>query len=122
MAPPLTAEEKTLRARATKLTSSAKWRAKKKGLPFEIDRELVLEKLRSGKCKVSGLPFSYDPAHVGRKRNGFAPSLHRRDCTQGYTRENTMLVCVAANVAISELTHNEFLLLALAILRAHDLA
>lgn len=76
--------------------------ARARQLPVEItlaDVEAMWD-ANSGRCALSGIPFDF--ARRGRRRRPFAPSIDRIDCTQGYTRANCRLVCVAVNYAMSD--------------------
>lgn len=74
--------------------------AKQRGIPFELTKEDVQHLLKQTglTCSVTGTPFSLDKTGT---RTPYAPSIDRRDCTQGYTRENCRVVCVAANIGMN---------------------
>ena len=119
--PDVSHEEKQVRAKASRLLSLSKYRAKRRGIEHTIDREWVLDKLREGTCSFSGLPFSYD-RHPVYRVNPFSPSIHRKDSSQGYTPENSTIVCSGVNSAVNCMTTQEFLLLSMAVLKKHQLA
>lgn len=83
--------------------SSARSRAKKKGLPFEIDINWLLDRAEKFdlKCELSGIPFYSNITGQGKSR-AFSPSLDRIDCTKGYTEENVRIVLFAVNVMLSD--------------------
>lgn len=73
--------------RAGELLSNARGRAKKYGLELTLTQEWIAERLKPGRCERTGLQFSLQ------RRSALAPSLDRRERTQGYTPENTQIVC-----------------------------
>lgn len=119
--PDVSHEEKQMRAKASRLLSLSKYRAKRKGIEHTLDREWVLERLREGTCSFSGLPFSYD-RHPVHRINPFSPSIHRRDSAQGYTPENATVVCAGVNSAINVSSTQEYLLMCMAVLKKHGLS
>jgi hypothetical protein len=108
------------RRRCQRLLYNSRYRAKKKGLPHELDLDWILTEVGKGKCALTGLPLSLDkPKHA--LRSPWSPSLDRKDSNLGYTRENTQIVCTAVNTLKSAATLNDLLLLSTALLRKHDL-
>lgn len=75
----------------------------KRGIPFEIKPGDVysLMKATGFRCGVSGIPFAKRFADSG-KRDPWAPSIDRIENRQGYTAENSRVVCLAANIAMSD--------------------
>ena len=82
--------------RANTLVNQARWRAKSKGLPFELDVADIQSRIGAGVCELTGLPFD---AKTPRAWN--APSLDQRRPGEGYTRANTRVVLYAANVMMN---------------------
>jgi len=84
--------------------SSAKTRATKKGLPFELTEEIMLEKFKEqeGLCYYSSRPLSF---HCN-TNNVISPD--RTENELGYTGINTVLVTKCANTAKQMLTEQEF--------------
>jgi hypothetical protein len=78
--------------------ASAKQRAAKKGLPFDLTEDWALEQIeRQGfKCAVTGIRFLADPSS-GRARP-YTPSFDRIDNSKGYTIDNVRIVVFAANL------------------------
>lgn len=75
----------------------AKARAKKKGIPFDIElSDIVIPK----KCPVLGIKLC---AGNGRM-HGHSPSLDRIDNTMGYIKGNILVVSQLANVVKSDMT------------------
>lgn len=77
---------------ASKMLSSAKSRAKKKGLEFDLDVEWIRERLRPLICEATGFTL-----HVGSSKDfrtePLQPTLDKRDPKLGYTKANTRIVC-----------------------------
>lgn len=94
--------------RLTTVLCSARARAKKRGLPFDLDMEWLagLWELQGGRCALTGLPmetpFRAEEATNKRHFHPFSPSLDRITPGLGYTKENTRLVCTAINLALNE--------------------
>ena len=109
------AYEHTFRSRARRLISRARSRAIAKGLAFAISIAVIEEKLAEGVCEVSGIPF-----YIGEGRSPFAPSLDRKDPNQGYTDENTQLVCFNYNTSKQEFTHADVMTMARALCARED--
>lgn len=83
----------TLSGRASLLIYRCKQRAKRDGFNFDLSKELILEKLKIGKCEATNIQielteFDYNP---------YAPSIDRIDSTKGYTNDNIQLVCMIYN-------------------------
>jgi hypothetical protein len=77
------------------LARNARYRAKLKGLPCEIDAAWVLQRLRRGRCSSTGVTL-----RIGTNRqNPWSPSLDRKVPSLGYTKANTRLICAALNLA-----------------------
>ena len=85
----------------TVLLNYARDRARRAGLPFELDREFVAEKLLAGVCELSGLPLQREQPGPYRT-HPFAPSLDRVDPALGYTKANVRMVAFAVNRARSD--------------------
>lgn len=82
------------------MIAAAKWSSKKKGFVLAIDRAWVAEKLVSGKCELTGIAFDLSPLPGGRQ-NPYTASLDRKDCSIGYTPENTRVILWALNAAFN---------------------
>ncbi|QDB71031.1 hypothetical protein bb8_p56 [Bordetella phage vB_BbrP_BB8] len=93
--------------RGDRLFHGAKKRAATSGIEFSLEREWVIEKVKSGVCEVTGLPFELSSG-----RSLFAPSLDRTDPTKGYTPDNVKVVVWSYNAAKATGTHEEVLVLA----------
>ena len=98
----------TLPKRAKVLFHNASNRSKSKGVPFDLDEEWVLEKLSSGVCEVTNVPFDYT-------NKTFAPSMDRVEPSKGYTKDNTKVVIWIYNSAKGVGTHEDVMKLARAL-------
>ena len=85
----------------TSLLNNARDRAKRYNREFDLDKEFIIEKLKSGKCELTQIPFNR--TIVGPyKANPYAPSLDRIDSKRGYTKDNVRLICFGVNRALSD--------------------
>lgn len=66
-----------------------------------LDREWFEQKLKIGKCELSGIPFDLKMSETSRS-NPFGPSPDRIDVSQGYTPKNTRLVLNLINAAMGD--------------------
>jgi hypothetical protein len=84
---------------AMTLIGSAKWRAKKKGLAYDLDDHLpeLLERMNKKRCEMTGVPLvSYE----GGERGHNTMTLDRIDVEKGYTYDNVRVICWAMNCAL----------------------
>jgi hypothetical protein len=99
------AHYRTLRGRLLTLISAARGRARKKGWGHDLDINwaLALWEQQGGRCLITKVPLEINtPLRTKEKYlNPFAPSLDRIECDKGYTKDNTRIVCVAANLAMN---------------------
>lgn len=89
------------RSRAFGMLSSAKSRAKKKFLDFNLTKLWVIQKLEAGCCELSGIPFDFTRSEKS-NFNPLSPSIDRIDNSKGYTFDNCRVILTALNVALSE--------------------
>lgn len=89
----------SLRGRAYLLLKSARRRANAKGIPYKINIDWLLPRLEQGCCEVTGIPFDLAPPERGQTVHPWSPSLHRENPEEGYTPNNTYVVCSAYNNA-----------------------
>lgn len=93
---------KTPEGRATRMIAQTRVDARRADRIFELDKEWLLDKLKNGICEKTGLPFvlnGKDKQELNQKtsKHPFSPSLERKDSTVGYTKENTIVVCLIYN-------------------------
>lgn len=82
----------------------ARERSQVRGQEIEITTEDVyLMLVDSGaRCAVTGIALDLSPPTDGqKKRRPWAPSIDRIDSTKGYTKNNSRIVCCAANFAMN---------------------
>lgn len=85
----------------TCLLNYARDRARRQGVAFDLSRDFVRRKLALGKCELSGLAI--ERVAPGQYRtHPYAPSLDRKDPSQGYIETNVRLLCFAVNRARSD--------------------
>jgi hypothetical protein len=96
------------KGRAQQLLTSAKERARKKKIPFDLTLEWLCERLQPGTCEATGIPFDYSPPSTA-ATNKFAPSLDRIDNSKGYTKDNTQVVVWLYNVAKRDFSTDDIL-------------
>ena len=86
------------------LFARAKWRAKKKGIPFDLKLgDIKIPKV----CPVFKKPFVYGIGKV----NYSSMSLDRIENTKGYTKDNIIVVSFKANTMKSNATVKELRIL-----------
>lgn len=105
------AYSKTIRGRLTTLLYSAKTRADKNNLDYQLDLEwlLSLYQEQEGCCLLTGIKLQFDSHHGGKRHvKPFSPSLDKIDPAKGYTKENTRLVCAFINLAINNFGEETF--------------
>lgn len=81
------------------LVANCRTRAKKRGLPFDLDDHVdaVQERIDAGHCEITGCVFDLSP---GKSWN--SPSIDRISPEKGYTYDNIRLVCNAINAAMGD--------------------
>lgn len=112
------AYRQTPRGRAGVLLWFAGRRAKDAGTEFSLDVQDVTNRIAGGVCEATGLPFDMAPGPDKHHANPWAPSLDRRNSSEGYTADNVQVVCAAYNYAKSEWPADVLLRLARAIVDA----
>jgi len=85
----------SIKRRATIAVASAARRAKKKGLPFDLDQQWMVEKLENGVCELSGAKFELNSTQL--EPSPRAPSIDRIVPCRGYTRNNCRVIAVSLN-------------------------
>lgn len=84
---------------AVRLYNSAKNKSAKRGLEFTLEYYDVLERVKGGKCEVTGIPFDQRAKPYRGVDLPFRASLDRVDNTRGYHKDNIMVVCKLFNHA-----------------------
>lgn len=102
---------RTLKGTISNKLMSAKKRAKKDNLSFELDNAYVtsLWEQQEGKCAKTGVELG----RIGDK--WLSPSLDRIDPLQGYTKGNVQWTCWRYNDAKSNMSDDSFTSLCLAV-------
>lgn len=112
------AQEKYHRTRAispvTFLRRAAKFRAKKKGLPFGLTQEYC-ERLFDGRCAITRLPFVLNKTGFG--PGMFSPTIDRIIPERGYVEGNIRFVLMAVNSLKHNGTDADMVMVAKAIVR-----
>ena len=77
--------------------------AKKSGITFSIKLDEITEVAAANqwRCQVTGIPFSLTKPDAS-KRRPYSPSIDRINPADGYTKDNTRIVCLAVNLAMNE--------------------
>ena len=101
---------------AGKLRSDARYRARKKDMPFDLEKSWIEDKLRRGVCEVTGLPLD-----ITESRSPWSPSLERvnNDQNVGYIPSNVKVVASIYNTARRHWRRQDILLLSIAIADRH---
>ena len=91
------------RAVAEKIHGRQKSAAVKRGITFDLKAGEVYALMRSTgfRCAISGVAFAKRDVSEG-KRDPWAPSIDRIENRQSYSLENVRVVCLAANIAMSD--------------------
>jgi hypothetical protein len=79
--------------RGKALCTVAKYRAKQKGLSFDLDAEDIQRRIDANACELTGVPFDLTGG-----KTWDSPSLDRIDSTRGYTQDNVRVVLYCVNV------------------------
>jgi len=92
---------KTPTGRAYNLLSSAKDRAERKNLEFNLSVDKIIATIKKGYCELTGLKFNMNKTtntHI----NPYSPSIDRKDSSKGYTDDNVRVVLSAVNSALGQ--------------------
>ena len=104
------------------LVNVAKFRAKIRGIPFDLDPEEIDARIKAGHCELTGIAFD-----LKTPRSWNAPSLDQIEPGKGYTKQNVRVVLYAVNVMANVWGANRILEIAQAItsrriMRSNDLS
>ena len=96
--------------RGNALVAAARFRAKVRNLPFDLDVEEIQSRINAGVCDLTGIPFALDPPRAWN-----APSLDRIVPELGYVKSNVRVVLYSLNVMANTWGPNRILEIASAI-------
>lgn len=100
-----------------RMARCARYRAKEKGLAFDIDADFVLSMVGknaqfASHCPLLGTPLSWSVYRGnGHKALPSSPSLDRIDSTKGYTKDNVWVISYRANSIKNNASHEELTLI-----------
>lgn len=88
-----------LRKRAIKLLGPIRSRARKQGIPYDLDKfvKQIQNRIDAGRCEMTGTPFDL---HGSRAFD--VPSIDRIVPKRGYLYRNIRVVCLAMNCALND--------------------
>jgi len=91
--------ERRLRKRALCMIATARTRARRRSLKFDLDQhvEELQARINIGRCEVTGVPLN-----LGGGRTFDSPSLDRIDPGKGYVYSNIRVVCNLINCALGD--------------------
>lgn len=101
----------TLKQRSMRMHNSSRLRAWRLNVPFSLTQQWIENRLKVGKCEVTGLRFS----DYG-KLDGYTASIDRVVPEKGYTEENCKMVVWIYNAAKGKWSHEDVLRVAKALL------
>jgi hypothetical protein len=95
---------------ANVILSGARRRAKERGLKIDLDRQWVIDKIKSG-CQISGLQFRFEKTiSVGTgNAHPYYPTVDKINPSKGYTKDNCRIVCWFVNRAKGTMSDSEFI-------------
>lgn len=90
-----------------------------RNMTFDLEPSDVYAMMKATgfRCAVSGVPFVKD---ANAPRDPWAASIDRIENRQGYTRDNVRVVCLAANIAMSNWGHDVLLRLARGVVNSSE--
>lgn len=102
--------------RENNLVTQARYRAKKKGIAFNLAPEDLQGRVKF--CERTGIALT---RNIGRRGPGpFSPTLDRIDPSKGYTKENIQIVCNGYNSLKGSGTSEDALLIAQKVVEQAD--
>ena len=98
----------TKKGQISRMVSDAKFRAKRKGLPFDITTEYI-ESIATDKCPIFHTDFVWGASGkgVGINRGPHGPSLDRVIPSLGYVEGNVVFISMIANRIKNDATEKE---------------
>lgn len=100
--------------RARRMIQWVKCRAKRLGVPFDLTVEFLADKISSGICEVTGIPFELGVSEINHAK-AFSPSVDRITPGGGYTQDNVRVVVYIYNIARSDFSEDDVLTFAKAL-------
>ncbi len=99
----------TIAGTFTVMHLSAKDRARRKNIPYELSPDIIrmICETQHLKCDLTDIVFDFSSDKRFKSRP-FAPSLDRIDTKKGYTLDNIQMVCVIVNRAKNEYSQELF--------------
>lgn len=91
------------------LWRGAKQRATKKGLPFDLSKDWLKDRVEAGRCEVTGIPFSYEVTGAFRF---YGATVDRKVPELGYTQSNCQVVIWGYSAAKGNGSHDDVMQLA----------
>lgn len=88
------------KTRAIEMFHGAKFSAKEKNIPFDLDMEWIKQKIQAGICELTGIKFKLEPLENGRQ-NPYTASLDRIVPEEGYIKSNVRMILWALNAAFN---------------------
>lgn len=94
----------TVDARLRRLLQSAKGRARKKQIEYDLDFDFLkgLFINQESKCSLTGIKFCLNLQNKTKTVNPLSPSLDRIDPSGGYTKDNVRLILSCVNIALNQ--------------------
>lgn len=105
---------------AWRLFNSAKLKAKRRGLDFDLRYNDVWRQVRTGKCCRTGIPFDNRAKPLVGPDLPFRASLDRVNNTRGYFADNVMVTVKLYNHAKWTWNHEDILLMARGLLEVDN--
>lgn len=107
------------RHRIKRLFFNARDRARRKGIPFTVTLDELLQQLAENRfrCARTGIRFRLDQ---GDGASPWVPSLDRIEPAAGYVTGNVQIVCVIYNLAKNKATDADVLTMAQRLVERHN--
>jgi len=77
---------------AQRIFTSARKRAEKRGLAFNLCYSCIADRVANGVCEKTGIRFVHSDDQTNGFRHPFSASLDRIDMNSGYTMDNVQVV------------------------------
>lgn len=106
---------RTVQSVSRKLLSDARYRARQRGLDFDLTLEWVEARVAAGRCEATGLPLD-----IHTPGSPWSASIDRLRNQLGYQQANCRLTSILFNKAKGPYHANDLLLMSMAIVKQHD--